>query len=1043
MKRFVYAPRAYAFVKNGDGQIRDISEWIVRGHVRRVIGAVSSAGLTLRNPDKIFTTPDENGVTAFMPMDPITIYLKRIRNRPVRVFTGFLDTTPYLQLFPGTVELKASCTLKRLQYTYFDPALPYTQSFLANYGWINKDGVVYNLDGLNDWKRVQDQDAAATEGAFKDGSVAELLAATLHHIGHWDYNDIHIERMPRDIFTRMANLYEQFDEENTELRSEIETLLAKIIGEAEYGTGDSDTSSDSSTTPKMGNNPKDIATIVRTIKRIADKANVDAAMAIATTKIESDFGRNMHRADAPYWGWYQINVNGSRYGNKAGEWSIEQLQNLEFACTAYCRTAARDAGAEPSLRNNPLEWTMVIQGVGRPGAVIGPNDLFPNKFPGYYAEAKKLISQYASGTAADAPGATLDDAATDATARAAGSTKGGTGGGRWKIQSGVPNNITQAMKDFLDAMAGYYEGTIIATTTTNHSKMTANGNVSDHYSGNAVDLGSVANWGGQVDGAGGTKLAVAAYRAAGFSYSEAVRQAATPQYTRYANGKVDEANGVQILWRVADHHDHVHIGVRSTTKAASVPAVFNEGDSLAVGSAASLKSLLQRVTTDAAVGRHTAEGVSRLKAKKNLPENLIVQLGTNDISMSAAAFGAHVDTVLGLSGVKNVFWVNIAVEGVGDGGTTLNGVLDAKAQSNPNLTIIDWAGAVSSGDVQLSSDGIHPTSTSYAKRGKLIADKVGAVLPQPSGGGSSGDAASGSNDVSGKAFANAAAFAATFNAPTLFEGIEAIGLIGEKSLLNDKPLLPFIQQLSEASLRNFQSLPDGKFFAFYPDYFGEMAHHPPYWEIEDIEILDGHVELSDDALVTHMYVVGDTTFPSSISTINTLTTGGVISVYNAYMSDSLLNKDAKDTTPAMILDKDEAAAFLERFGARPLVEEMPMIHSHFFEMFLAYQRFMLAWARQFITTFEFTFMPELYPGGKVGFPSHGLQMYIEDVTHTFDYESGFTTTANLSAPSVYGKANTNSLPKNMIKAVINSTGQKAVAAAKEEAAKDAAAAKKK
>jgi hypothetical protein len=92
-------------------------------------------------------------------------------------------------------------------------------------------------------------------------------------------------------------------------------------------------------------------------------------------------------------------------------------------------------------------------------------------------------------------------------------------------------------------------------------------------------------------------------------------------------------------------------------------------------------------------------------------------------------------------------------------------------------------------------------------------------------------------------------------------------------------------------------------------------------------------------------------------------------------------------------------------------------------MFLAYQKFLLAWSRQFLTPFTFTFMPELFPGGKVGFPDHALQMYIEEVTHEWDYESGFMTQANLSAPAVFETGSNNEaikyLPENMASALVD------------------------
>lgn len=299
------------------------------------------------------------------------------------------------------------------------------------------------------------------------------------------------------------------------------------------------------------------------------------------------------------------------------------------------------------------------------------------------------------------------------------------------------------------------------------------------------------------------------------------------------------------------------------------------------------------------------------------------------------------------------------------------------------------------------------------------------------GGGSSPAAGGGGGSSSSPAemasIAKATAFATQLEWPSIEETIEAIGLQGQKSLMNDKPLMPFVQQLTDASLRQFQSLPNGDFFAFYPDYFGEFNHRKPYWLIDDVEILDGRIELSDEALATHVYTVGQT-LPGANDFINKLASGGVINIFNMFGAQGVLNRDnipqpGGASAGALALgDYDAAVNFLKRYGARPLLDEEPFIRSPYFEAFKAYQTFMLMWSRQFVTTFTFTFMPELYPGGHVGFPDHGLQMYIEEVEHSWDYTSGFTTQANLSAPAVMtdllGKPLGNSpLPPNMIMAL--------------------------
>jgi hypothetical protein len=252
---------------------------------------------------------------------------------------------------------------------------------------------------------------------------------------------------------------------------------------------------------------------------------------------------------------------------------------------------------------------------------------------------------------------------------------------------------------------------------------------------------------------------------------------------------------------------------------------------------------------------------------------------------------------------------------------------------------------------------------------------------------------------------------------------ESLLLQGQRSLMNDQPLLPFIEQLAKGSMRSFMSLPNGDFYSWHPDYFGAF-NTAPYFSIRDIEILDGNVQLSDDQLVTHMFVVGSTVLPNQVDITNKITTTGVVNVWNAAQA-SFIKVDSSDSASDQTNKRkkledrvpeendvqpflgtfEETLQFMTRYGARPYVEEAPMIRSHVFETFYAFQNFMLAWSRQFLSTFTFTFMPEVYPGGIVEFPDHGLQMFVDEVVHTFDYNSGFTTQANLSAPAAMQNTN--------------------------------------
>lgn len=266
-----------------------------------------------------------------------------------------------------------------------------------------------------------------------------------------------------------------------------------------------------------------------------------------------------------------------------------------------------------------------------------------------------------------------------------------------------------------------------------------------------------------------------------------------------------------------------------------------------------------------------------------------------------------------------------------------------------------------------------------------------------------------SNDVGSsldEATAKAAAFATYFNIEGLSGLIESEALTGERSLMNDKPLLPFIQQLCSASLRRFQSMPNGNFFAFYPDYFGGMNHRTPYWEISDLEIIDGQIELSDDPLATHVYVVGDTdqfAFFDGVDINDKANTAGVVTLFSALQSNFITGSSKKEKFGKAVEDLFDATAFLQKYGARPYYDEAPMVRSAFYEAFLAYQKFLLLWSQQFATHFSLTFMPELFPGGLVKLPQHNLQLFVEEVTHTFDFETGFNTDVVFSSPASLDK----------------------------------------
>ena len=110
---------------------------------------------------------------------------------------------------------------------------------------------------------------------------------------------------------------------------------------------------------------------------------------------------------------------------------------------------------------------------------------------------------------------------------------------------------------YVERMAALLHRPITITTGTNHRKLTVDGNVSDHFTGHAADIGMAAN-GGTTDGPVGDRITEAALVLAGVPTAEARAEAR-------AGGLFDKTRNdmrIQCIWKARDHHDHVHVGVR-------------------------------------------------------------------------------------------------------------------------------------------------------------------------------------------------------------------------------------------------------------------------------------------------------------------------------------------------------------------------------------------------------------------------------------------------------------------------------------------------
>ena len=134
--------------------------------------------------------------------------------------------------------------------------------------------------------------------------------------------------------------------------------------------------------------------------------------------------------------------------------------------------------------------------------------------------------------------------------------------GHYSVEAGANRagaGLTADMKAFLNAMTASGRS-VKVTTGTNHNRMTTTGNVSDHFSGNGVDIGSSANGFPSTGGGAGDLIAAHAIkRASGKSWKESLALARKGgAYTFNRNGK-----RTQVIYKSSvggNHWNHVHIG---------------------------------------------------------------------------------------------------------------------------------------------------------------------------------------------------------------------------------------------------------------------------------------------------------------------------------------------------------------------------------------------------------------------------------------------------------------------------------------------------
>lgn len=205
LKTFVYSPNVKVTIAASSTLLEyDVSADIVRCNLIRPENSAATFFMTLQNKQLRYTPPV--GAPLFSRMDRICVYM--FKTSWIQVFSGYLDTVPYKQLYPGTVDFKATCTIKRLMHTWFDPALPDSQQLLSSF---NTASSMLQGDG----------------GAQADSGLGSLLRALLSQVGNWGLGNIHIQNFPTNFYNYLNSQIQNY---TAQAATNLQTFETSILG---------------------------------------------------------------------------------------------------------------------------------------------------------------------------------------------------------------------------------------------------------------------------------------------------------------------------------------------------------------------------------------------------------------------------------------------------------------------------------------------------------------------------------------------------------------------------------------------------------------------------------------------------------------------------------------------------------------------------------------------------------------------------------------------------------------------------------------------
>jgi hypothetical protein len=262
-----------------ENKLIDITDDLVNGVINRRLNAMSDISLTLQNKDGQYTVKN-----IIQPMDRIIVRMSRVGS-PILVFSGFVDDAPYYQQYPGTVTLSASCTLKLLHNTYFDPGLIAIVNWFYTHGW--------TYDPNTGTLGVYQKGGVGNDDFY--GNMKHIIEAMLIEFAGWPQDAITIYSLPSTFLQNIGNLMQDASNSSQQIYAKTLDILNRLYG-SQPGTTTATppvgSGASPSNTPNTGNvAAQQAAALALDAGFTGDDAVVAVAIAMAESSLITN---NMH-----------------------------------------------------------------------------------------------------------------------------------------------------------------------------------------------------------------------------------------------------------------------------------------------------------------------------------------------------------------------------------------------------------------------------------------------------------------------------------------------------------------------------------------------------------------------------------------------------------------------------------------------------------------------------------------------------------------------------------------------------------------------------